>query len=534
MSLRDHLNPNLTPQTSPLPGRPDMVPNSAGGYVFAVDDWQRLARFLLLGSDGGTYYASEKKITLENAACVQRCLAADGKRTVDEIVAVSVAGRAPRQNATLLAFAMALKMADAPTRTYAVTKFNEVVRTGYHLFQMAANINALGGWGRSTRRAFSDWYLKQGAHDLAYQVTKYQAREGWSQRDVLRCCHPKTENAELNAVLGWAVGHPKEDHPTGATSSYAPIEGLEAVRAATNEKEVARLIVEYGLVRETIPTEWLNSATVWDYLLLKMPMGAMLRNLGKMSAVGLLKPMGEATKRVVEQLGSAEHVKKSRLHPINVLIAMRTYASGHGVKGSLTWSPCQEIVDALNDTFYASFVNVTPTGRNHYLGVDVSGSMSAPISGFPISAREAAVAMAMATVRTEPYTCVMGFQNTMTNIKVSKTSRLDDVLAKTSRMPFGPTDCAQPMLDAMARKIEVDTFVIYTDNETWHGRVHPCVALKQYREMMGRPAKLIVAGMTSTGFTIADPTDAGMLDLVGFDPALPAVIAGFLGAPVSA
>jgi 60 kDa SS-A/Ro ribonucleoprotein len=33
--------------------------------------------------------------------------------------------------------------------------------------------------------------------------------------------------------------------------------------------------------------------------------------------------------------------------------------------------------------------------------------------------------------------------------------------------------------------------------------------------------------MTSTGFTIADPTDAGMLDVVGFDSAAPAIMADF-------
>jgi 60 kDa SS-A/Ro ribonucleoprotein len=33
--------------------------------------------------------------------------------------------------------------------------------------------------------------------------------------------------------------------------------------------------------------------------------------------------------------------------------------------------------------------------------------------------------------------------------------------------------------------------------------------------------------MTSTGFTIADPEDAGTLDVVGFDSAAPQVISDF-------
>jgi len=55
----------------------------------------------------------------------------------------------------------------------------------------------------------------------------------------------------------------------------------------------------------------------------------------------------------------------------------------------------------------------------------------------------------------------------------------------------------------------------------------PFQALEQYRDKTGIFAKLIVVGMVSNGFTIADPTDPGMLDVVGFDTAVPAVMADF-------
>ena len=69
--------------------------------------------------------------------------------------------------------------------------------------------------------------------------------------------------------------------------------------------------------------------------------------------------------------------------------------------------------------------------------------------------------------------------------------------------------------------------MVYTDNETWFGRVHPAQALADYRRKTDIAAKRIVVGMTSTGFSIADPDDGGMLDVVGFDSAAPAVIADF-------
>ena len=60
------------------------------------------------------------------------------------------------------------------------------------------------------------------------------------------------------------------------------------------------------------------------------------------------------------------------------------------------------------------------------------------------------------------------------------------------------------------------------------GLVTPAQALRQYRATMGIPAKMIVLGMTSNGFSIADPDDAGMLDVVGFDPAVPQLMSDFV------
>lgn len=57
--------------------------------------------------------------------------------------------------------------------------------------------------------------------------------------------------------------------------------------------------------------------------------------------------------------------------------------------------------------------------------------------------------------------------------------------------------------------------------------MHPHQALYAYRKQTGIPAKLVVAGMTATAFSIADPDDAGMLDVAGFDAAVPTLIADF-------
>lgn len=149
------------------------------------------------------------------------------------------------------------------------------------------------------------------------------------------------------------------------------------------------------------------------------------------------------------------------------------------------------------------------------------------LAGTPLSPREASAALSLVQLATEPAVQVMAFQDRFVPLDISPRQRLDDVLRRMEDLPFGSTDCAQPMLYAAKRKLEVDTFIVHTDNETWSGRIHPHQALRQYRERMGIEAKLIVVGMTATEFTIADPEDPGMLDVAGFDLSVPNLISEF-------
>ena len=218
------------------------------------------------------------------------------------------------------------------------------------------------------------------------------------------------------------------------------------------------------------------------------------------------------------------------MHPIQLLTALKTYEQGHGERGKSTWTPVPQVIDALNAAFYTAFKNVVPTNKRIMLALDVSGSMGwGTIAGAPgITPAVGAAAMALVTAATESSYMIFGFADTFRPLTISPSQRLDDVVKYTAKMTFGRTDCAQPMLYAIEKKLEVDAFVVYTDNETWAGSIHPVQALRMYRQKSGIPAKLVVVGMTATGFTIADPDDAGSMDVVGFDSAAPAVIADFI------
>jgi 60 kDa SS-A/Ro ribonucleoprotein len=552
-------NRRATPQSQPIPGS-TQVRNSAGGYSWEVDDWTRLDRFLILGAEGGTYYIGERELVKQNHDALVRCIKADGIRAVNRIIEISDSGRAPKNDPAIFALALVATHGDVEAKALAFQNLGKVCRIGTHLFHFAEYVNALRGWGRGLRNAVGRWYVSREADALAVQAVKYQQRDGWSHSDLLRLAHPKAPSREHEAVFRWML--------TGAHSlgerevkrkvrgedriaKYAAvgelpklIKAFEQVKRATNVIQVVKLIDEFDLPREAIPTQWLNEAKVWEALLQRMPMTAMIRNLGKMTSIGLVQPFSDAAKLIVRKLGDETALKRARIHPLAVLIAEKVYAQGKGDKGSLTWKPVPKIIDALDASFYATFQNVEPCGKPVLLALDVSGSMDGSrIAGSCLTAREASAAMALVTAATEPECEIIAFsapsrggyggmhgggEPGITRVTLSPRMRLDDVIKRIQAIPMGGTDCALPMVWSRRNQLKVSGFITYTDSETWAGNIHPAQALRQYRSEFVGDAKAVVVGMTSNGFTLADPSDRGMLDVVGFDTTTPAVIAEFI------
>ncbi|MEL6271884.1 MAG: TROVE domain-containing protein, partial [Chloroflexota bacterium] len=460
---------NRTPQSKALPGQ---VANSAGGHSFELDKWGRLNRFLILGSEGGSYYATEQALTKENATTLVECINADGVRTVRTIVDVSDSGRAPKNTSAIFALALATTAPDIEARRLAVEAIPKVCRTGTHLFQFATMVNEIRGWGRALRRGMAEWYTEQDVSRIAYQMVKYRQRDGWTHRDVLRLAHPKPNTEAQDALFQWAT---KDEKPAWATADAMPedealrkVWAFEQAQRAGDVKTIVQLIVDHNLVREAIPPQFLNTVEVWDALLQKMPMTAMIRNLGNMSKNGLLVPMSDAEKLVVERLTDMERLERARVHPIAVLAAMRTYGAGRGFRGSGTWKPVPKVMQALNKTFELAFGVIEPANKRTMLALDVSGSMGwGNIAGLPnINPREGAAAMAMVTARTEPQYTFTAFSHEMIPLDIHAGMSIEQVVKATSGLAFGGTDCALPMIYANEHRLNVDTFIVYTDSET--------------------------------------------------------------------
>jgi len=400
-----------------------------------------------------------------------------------------------------------------------------------------------------------------GTHDFKFIVG------GVWQCDPIKPIHKTGEHENNYIVISEAQQEPiQEDQLTASTPVsrdlidtavyLKAIMEIEACTASVNDLYKAlKLVRDHGLVREQIPTHLLNSSDIWTELLKSkgangkqngMPLEALIRNLGKLSSLPNFMPTN--TEFICARLSSEEDIQKSRIHPFKVLVASKIYGMGKALKGALAWTVSPRVHDQLTTTFMRSFKNVAPTGKRYMAALDVSGSMSVACMGCPaISCRQASAALAHMLYETEPHVYVRGFTSSTTSgysissrpvspddgfrnfdHLVRRGMTLDQFIRATDA-PYGATDCSLPMLRAMEQGLDVDVFIIMTDNETFAGKVHPQVALENYRVRANKPdAKLIVVGMTANSLTIADPNDRNTLNLAGFDASMPEIIAMFV------
>lgn len=529
----------LTPQTKKA--SKGQKKNNAGGFSFVVDDMTRLKRFLILGSDSPTYYQSSEKLSKQNSKAITKLIeSGKGSDVVDVIVEISDEGRAHKNSPALFALALVASSDDVDAKRYAFANLNKVARTGTHLFEFVAYADSLRGWGKSFQKAIADWYNLKSPDKLSYQVCKYASRslEGelpWSHRDLLRKTHVKPFSSEHNVIYKYVAKgkdafSDSEWKEIKSNERLAYIWAHEEVKNAKSSSEVVKFIKKYNLAQESVPNDWKKDIDVASQLVEEMPITATIRGLGKFTSNGVLKPLGKYTKLVCDRITNEDLIKKGRVHPLQFLSALKTYEVGCGVKGSLSWTPVDQICDALEEGFYKSFKYVEPTGKNYLFGIDVSGSMGSPCSGISnLSCAEGAAALAMTIARTEKNYAIRGFADKFVDLQIRANDSLETATAKARKNNFGGTDCSLPMKYALENKLDVDVFIVITDNETYAGIGHPHQWIERYRLEMKKPeAKLIVMAMTASKFSIANPNDPGMLDVVGFDANVPLIISEFV------
>lgn len=96
-------------------------------------------------------------------------------------------------------------MSEIPEAKHAFQEiFPQVVRTGSHFYEWLSYTKAIRGFGKIVREAGKTW-SRENVKELAYQLLKYQQRQGFSHQDALRLFHVKAPTEEHNQLFQWAL-----------------------------------------------------------------------------------------------------------------------------------------------------------------------------------------------------------------------------------------------------------------------------------------------------------------------------------------
>jgi 60 kDa SS-A/Ro ribonucleoprotein len=585
---------------APLEG---MVLNKSGVHVWEASEQTQLMRVLILGTSAPTYYATQKELETEAKELIRKFISdGHGLIVLEKALDVYQTNRAPKLKPFFEVMAM-LMVPSVPDDVrllaiHAIPSF----RTFSHLYEWKSlHKESCGskGFGRGIKKAIFDLVEKYNAkpRQLAYQVIKYGARYGWSFNDIIKCAHIKGDALPpaSGIVITYVVKGIDAARERACSMMDKPdvsmiIDYLNAVTLAKTEGTdltvLCELIQRWTLPRECLHTSVLNDVNVWKALLMSsdgrvvMPITALIRNLGKMSSIGLFD--GEENQTIVD--GVCQHLtnvgvlQKGRVHPVTLLSAKLVYEQGRGDKGSLSWPINPNIVGALESAFYVAYLVVKPTGKRIFHGFDASGSMQSCTCAMPkLTAQMACAAMAMAFARSEDLftqkffifatkseydrsrgkgdgrsTCGYygGYgsrvhEDVGVTIHITNAMNLRTAMGEINVGNGGGTDCSLPMIQAIAEfnrglylsglTLEeyratnptvgvYDCFIIYTDNDTNSHGEHPSDALERYRVLTGINAKLIVIATEPGSHTIGRPTDDNTLDIAGFDANAPMLI----------
>lgn len=518
-------NKKETPQNQPIPGRTsEMIQGRSGGWMFDAGQWTALRRCLLLGTATGSYYAGRRELTEEFAQILNQAIAADPERVATEIAYASD-GRSLNNSAPLLALVLLSMGESAKAKSAFREIFPQVVRTGSHFYEWLSYTKSLRGFGKIVRDVGRSWLSRADVKGLAYQLLKYQQRHGFCHRDALRLFHLKPPTTEHDRLFDWVVNGWKDLPDAPPSEVMGQIWWYEWLKR--NPGETHRAIAEGNLTHEMAAPVGQMDTRAWQLLFEQMPIGAMLRNLGSLTQLKVLRPdQVDNIDRVESILNNRDRLRKGRIHPIDMLKALKVYGSGGQLgRSQKTWTPVPRILDILEKAVELSFDSLAPTGKVFLHAIDVSGSMSwHTVSSVGLTCCEIATAMALATAKAEKNYMIRGFASDFRDLKITQSDTFNSALQKAKANNFGATDASVAYDWMLKQPFKADVVCFWTDNESWAGRRHPSQALAEYRNRVNPGAKAVYVTLAASQITLVDPNDSLSWDLAGFDPSTPRAV----------
>jgi 60 kDa SS-A/Ro ribonucleoprotein len=506
--------------------------NEAGGRAYMLEPKHALAQLAATGCFNGAYYAQadEQLVTL--------------KTLIDQVADNAFLAKLAvysRQRAMMKDMPVALLLALSKRDPALFRKvFDRVVDNGRTLRTLVQLLRS-GQFGRkslaySLQRAVQRWLNAASVEKLLSASIGNDP----SLRDVLRLARPTPPDNARRALFGWLTDKAAEKWAP-ATEADLPedVMALAAFRKA--ETAEAQILILGNLhARWDLLADTARGPAVWAAIARRMGPQALRMNLNTLVRHGVLgrDANWEMVDYVAARLADPDEIRRSRQFPYQFLAAYLN--AGEEVP--------QKIKAALHTAAEIACGNVPELPGPVVIGLDVSGSMSTPITGnrgrgatSKMRCVDVAALFAAAILRRNPESVVIPFDTAAYEAKVDPSDSVLSLAERLAKYGGGGTNCSLPLAAANTRygKRRFAGCVLVSDQESWvgTGRGGSTAVMTEWQAFVRNQIRLHGKDFTGPKLVCIDlqpytttqaPDRSDILNIGGFSDAVFSVVAAYL------
>lgn len=426
--------------------------NLAGGQAYSTSAEHDLCQFVVTGTFNNTYYASSddqlnevKKIVSQVHSNTIAKAAVYGHKNgkMKDMPAYLLAELAARGEIELVKKIFPKII----TNMKMLCNFVQIIRSG---------VTGRKSFGTAIKRLIQNWLTDKNPTDL------WKSGIGHSNpslADIIKMVHPKTKNAQQNAIFAYILGKDCnfDDIGDGDVAGLpSEIHIFEWFKIDTN-----------GPI-PNVPFQALSnikmSQNQWCKLAENMPWNTLRLNLNQLNRNGVFNNK-ELTRKLAQKLADPINVKKHNVFPYQLMTA---YMNTNDVP--------QEIKVALSDALDASAYNVPTIDGGVAICCDVSGSMTSPITGnrpgstSVVQCKDVAALIAACFVKHNVGTQVIAWDHRALDV-TNRINPRDSIITicNSLKCPGGATDSGVALKLLNQQKSKHQLVFYISDNESWYG-----------------------------------------------------------------
>jgi len=427
--------------------------NAAGGRAYDLSPKGALARYAATGCLSNTYYVRAEDHLDRVIALAKECES-------DFIAKLAIFARKEGHMKDMPALLCAILASRGDNgRSALKAAFPQVIDNG-RMVRNFVQIMRSGKLGRKSlgtgpRNLVRGFLERNKPNWLFRQLSVGQDPSG---ADIIKMVHPKPVSPEHEALFGYLIGKGEKDRRKKGWKNLPPL--VRQFEEWKEDRSLPAPAVDFRLLtaEKLTAEQWASIMRAGQWHFIRMNLNTALRQ-------GALKVDSELEKFIAERLADKEIIQKARVMPYQLFAAYKHVSNDIP----------RSIVDALHDAVEIAVDNAPVAEGRTLVIVDVSGSMSSPVTGHQygrtsskVRCVDVAALFSAAIVRKNRSAAVLpvdtqvhhGFRPEPRNSVLTEADRLGEYCG-------GGTALGAAFRHANARKLKVDHVVIISDQESW-------------------------------------------------------------------